>query len=619
MTSPDLLRALMPDPPPADEPMSIEDCALLRGRCQGLPMAVLVARYGAEGGLRTLRQTLEARKQQLLARAIRLGQTALAQRLAQPWQPALGPALESLLAAGCSQPTRAAPLWQWWPPRTVARLGRHGLHSVGDCIAWIDHAGPRWWRSLAGVGPKQGAALTRWCWEHRVSLDLPAEWRDAQQVLRARRFVRSALPAAGGALQPLEQIRYPLEQSARLDGSQGYNRAERSRLMIEAGNDREAIACYLAQYHGRPHTLRSYRAELERFLLWTIFEAQRALSDLRVNDCADYLAFLAELGDTSQWRWRQPREAWLGGHKGRRGSDDWRPFAAAPSARSQDRSRTILQAFGGWLVRVRYWADNPWDAVPRQRLAPAPPVDASHALNAAQWRFALNWIEAPGSYPPHLVHSRQRTRCLLYLAYGTGLRRAELCQARLGDLEYVVTDGLAQGYWVIKVIGKGRRARRVPLADRVVAELTRYLAARGLYGRFTTLPPELPLLDRTRDETFAAPSHGDGRTLSTGALYASLKTFFRSCATQLAREGHAGSAERFALASTHWLRHTHATLGLAGGADVGATMRNLGHAHLSTTGIYLSPDELLRKHMLDGLFDVDTVRSEPDDSASELE
>ena len=80
-----------------------------------------------------------------------------------------------------------------------------------------------------------------------------------------------------------------------LDGSDGRFRAPLHQCLLEAKNDYEAIAAWLATKHdpngtGRTATHRAYRKEAERLLLWAIVEHGKPLSSLTVEDVKERAA-----------------------------------------------------------------------------------------------------------------------------------------------------------------------------------------------------------------------------------------------------------------------------------------------------------------------------------------
>lgn len=149
-----------------------------------------------------------------------------------------------------------------------------------------------------------------------------------------------------------------------------------------------------------------------------------------------------------------------------------------------------------------------------------------------------------------------RNLVILELLYGSGLRLAELQGLDVPDLDLVAEQ--------VKVRGKGRKERLVPLTRASVVALRRYLPR--------------------RDEQVARWPRGaaDRRALLVGPS-----------ARRLSRRGVqkiVGALLRVAGAdedlSVHSLRHSFATHLLDAGADLMAVKELLGHVSLSTTQIY---------------------------------
>jgi site-specific recombinase XerD len=242
---------------------------------------------------------------------------------------------------------------------------------------------------------------------------------------------------------------------------------------------------------------------------------------------------------------------------------------------------TILKSMFEWLTKVRYLDSNPWNSVASPRLGDTetpPDLELTHALTRVQWAFLMDYL-----HRQPLNESVHRLRFVLPFGYATGLRLAELVDARLGRLYSVPMKQDLGVRWMLKVLGKGGKWRAVPMPGIVMDALREYLARRGLNPDPQANPPDTPLIDRLQ------PGKSPG-ALDPTTLYKALKGFFREVAIELATQGHNDDAKKLAQASTHWLRHTR-------GAHSAETMpinmiqRLLGHASVATTSIYTSTDD----------------------------
>lgn len=150
-----------------------------------------------------------------------------------------------------------------------------------------------------------------------------------------------------------------------------------------------------------------------------------------------------------------------------------------------------------------------------------------------------------------------RDRAILELLYSSGLRVSELTGLDVGALD--LRERL------VRVLGKGRKERIVPVGRKAYDALVAYLEARGAVG------DDLPLFVNRR-----------GGRLTPRSVQRHLKV----------RLLKAGVLKDI---SPHALRHSFATHLLDGGADLRAIQELLGHASLSTTQRYtqVSVDQLL--------------------------
>jgi integrase/recombinase XerC len=145
-----------------------------------------------------------------------------------------------------------------------------------------------------------------------------------------------------------------------------------------------------------------------------------------------------------------------------------------------------------------------------------------------------------------------RDLAMLELFYSTGIRLSELGGMNLADMDLLSDQ--------VKVRGKGRKERIVPVGSRAVLALRRYLNLRE------------PLVARLRGDRRAVFLSQRGKRLSSRGIQRIVHGMF---------DAIGGDGLR-----VHSLRHTFATHMLDAGADLRAVQELLGHASLSTTQVY---------------------------------
>lgn len=153
-------------------------------------------------------------------------------------------------------------------------------------------------------------------------------------------------------------------------------------------------------------------------------------------------------------------------------------------------------------------------------------------------------------------HYALRDRAILEFFYASGLRVSELANLTLQQVD------LEHGF--VRVLGKGRKERVVPIGGPAREALETYLRA----ARPKFVKP------RTGSHFFLSERGGP---LSRVTLWVMI-------------QGYAKQAGIRRRVKPHLLRHSFATHLLSGGADLRAIQEMLGHANLGTTQIYTAVD-----------------------------
>ena len=113
------------------------------------------------------------------------------------------------------------------------------------------------------------------------------------------------------------------------------------------------------------------------------------------------------------------------------------------------------------------------------------------------------------------------------------------------------------------------------------------------------------LLGKASDAAERAPRLSTGQAIdprqgnAATTFYDQIKRFFEDCAGVLRVQGDARGAERFTKASTHWMRHSHASHSIASGMSIEIAQQNLGHASLATTTVYVTTEKRRRMKAVD--------------------
>ena len=147
-----------------------------------------------------------------------------------------------------------------------------------------------------------------------------------------------------------------------------------------------------------------------------------------------------------------------------------------------------------------------------------------------------------------------RNHAMLELFYGTGIRLSELQGMDMDDIDF--HGG------TVKVLGKGRKERIVPVGRKAADAIRRYLPMR----RTVTIE------HGTAGETALFVSRNGGRL-----AHRSIQVNVTAGLCRISEKEHL---------SPHVLRHTFATHLLDNGADLRAVQELLGHASLATTQVY---------------------------------
>ncbi len=174
---------------------------------------------------------------------------------------------------------------------------------------------------------------------------------------------------------------------------------------------------------------------------------------------------------------------------------------------------------------------------------------------------------------------KPRNVAILEFLYATGCRVSELVDLRLDDLHLDVPQPF------VRLKGKGKKERIVPVGSKAVVAVKRWLAIRSPAAR---LKPDGTPANKKKIKGLARSLLPFVFLSRNGQLKRTMIHYLVKACARRARLGKDISA--------HTLRHTCATHLLSGGADVRVVQEFLGHSSILTTQIYTHVDrERLRQ------------------------
>jgi len=212
------------------------------------------------------------------------------------------------------------------------------------------------------------------------------------------------------------------------------------------------------------------------------------------------------------------------------------------SVSSMRRKIHSLKSFYNFLLSQEYVNKSPMMPIKA-------PKDTDKVPIYMQPEEIISLIQAPFR---HGGENALRDKCIIETFAFSGIRRNELC--------FLDWDRICFKNYTIKVKGKGKKERVIPISEPLVSDLWAYLNSR------------LPLTERA---VFTWPE--GGRITS--------RTVNRMFSKYVKLAGLEGKGY-----SPHKLRHSYATLLLQNGADLISIKELLGHEDLNSTKVYTKTD-----------------------------
>ena len=345
------------------------------------------------------------------------------------------------------------------------------------------------------------------------------------------------------------------------------------------------------------HTYTRFRNETERFLLWLFLVYGKPMDQLRKADILEYADFCWK--PPVSWICTANYEKFVLANGRYTQNQDWKPFKLKvpkntqldakidkkkyrPSQQTLTAMFTAIIAFYKYLMNEEILFGNPAQMAKKdcRHFIKDAQVKEVRRLTEQQWQFLLETCTELADQD----HQFERSLFVICSLKVLFLRISELSERKdwIPVMSHFWQD--SDGNWWLKIFGKGRKIRDITVPDAFLIFLKRYRAFRGL----TALPSigeQEPIVEKLR---------GQGGMTSRQLTRIVQEVF--DCAYEKMRSIHGeDEARKLKEASTHWLRHTGASMEVERGRALKDVSEDLGHASMATTDtIYVQTENKKR-------------------------
>lgn len=353
------------------------------------------------------------------------------------------------------------------------------------------------------------------------------------------------------------------------------------------------------EYTGRnksAHTFDRFRNEVEKFLLWSFLENKSPIDELRKSDILTYADFCWKpsvnwIGTSNQERFKLQNSYFTN-------NDVWRPFKIQaaksqtikeidkkkyrPSQQTLTSTFTAVIVFYNYLMGEELCYGNPAQTAKKdcKHFIFDTQVKEIKRLSSLQWQYLLDTaIDLADEDPIY-----ERNLFVIASLKTLFLRISELSERdnwspTMGHFWQDEDEN-----WWLKVFGKGRKLRDITVPSDFIPFLQRYRLYRGLSGLPTSGDNNV-LVEKIR---------GQGG-MTTRHLRRLVQDIFDHAFTRMKQAEGEDRAVKLKEATTHWLRHTGASMEIERGRALKDLSEDLGHASMGTTDtIYVQSENKKR-------------------------
>lgn len=329
---------------------------------------------------------------------------------------------------------------------------------------------------------------------------------------------------------------------------------------IEIDSDKDAIEIiyWLKLKMNQPNSYAAYRVVVFRFYLWVKFRGL-TLKTMSDKDIIDYLAFM-----------QNPPVDWCGDCR-HFVHPKWRPFRGELSQSTIKFNIQLLRQLFSYLIESGYIIKTPIPSnLKSSSITTNLPIEK--CLTVSEFKSIYQYINQLPENSAFEINFKARMEWVLFLLIHTAGRRTEIVNAKMSDL-FFQYDRL----W-LKVIGKGNKYGELPIVPNLEEALNKYRAFYGLpeIRSRVDLEMTIPLVikDKRNDEFLG---------LHSATLWYNIRKICHGLADITTDKAFAKKLKKV---STHWFRHTSATLQVDAGIEIRVVQQIMRHKSINTTMMY---------------------------------
>ncbi len=335
--------------------------------------------------------------------------------------------------------------------------------------------------------------------------------------------------------------------------------------LLGADNDLQAVQKWIERFKNT-HTVRAYKRDVTRFLLWLSFVKGKHLNEILLDDLQDYLKFLQ--APTNEWCVNKT--------KLKRYDARWRPFSKPLSKSSIVAMMASLQSLFSFLEDADYINKNPLRLLKTQSIIGSIQTQKynvfARMLENDEWDVVLKIIRQLPTDTEQAQQYKVKINLLFSMLYILGLRIEEAATSVWSNFRKL------DGKWWFFIQGKGDKLGHIPANDALMEVVKNFRVI-------------CKLSDNVENDDSFIFNNEKGANLSSRTLYNYVKKIGFEASLEFTDKIKKNKLQAL---SPHWLRHLSASHQNKIGVPITMIRENHRHTSINTTQIYMHSEDEAR-------------------------